>query len=135
MSGDLTLVMLATGGTAALIGAAFLFGFNKAEIIQDEAAARYFVHIHAPDTVPRTIILADDKRSALIITSQNKVLLLTLVGDGPVVRQLNGGDISQVSDTQAIINVRDFGFPKRKFSKDKSALLPIFDALKQGIIA
>lgn len=135
MSGELILVMLATGGTIVLVSAAFLLGFNKAEAIQDEAAARYFVHGYAPETVPKSIILADDKRSALIVTTQNLVFLLTLMGDGPVVRQLTEGDISQLSDQSALINVRDLGFPKRKFLRDKGALLPVFDAFKQGIVS
>ena len=56
MNPELTLVMLATGGTAALVGAAFLFGFNKSEVISTEAAATDLIRNFAPGQEPKTIV-------------------------------------------------------------------------------
>jgi hypothetical protein len=132
MSAELTLVALATGGTIALVSAAYLFGFSKKETIGDDQAVTSLVQSYAPGTRLKTIVVADDKHSALVVTQQNKVFLLVLMGDGPIVREILASHLRKTGDSACQIDVGDFGFPKRKFLKDEQALAPIFSALQQG---
>ena len=75
MNAALTLISLATGGTAALMGAAFLMGFNNNKLIADEAAAKHFVYLYAPDCAPQNVALSVDRRSALVLGSGNDLFL------------------------------------------------------------
>jgi hypothetical protein len=134
MNANLTLVMLATGGTAALIGAAFLFGFNNSKAIADEAAAKHFLYLYAPEAIPTSVLLSSDQANALIATQDNRVFLVAIVGDAVVTRALKARDISPFHDGKVVIAVQDFGFPPRPFKTDKLTLQPILDAFSKGHI-
>jgi hypothetical protein len=132
MSESLTLVMLATGGTAALVGAAFLFGFNKSGFIADKDTAKQLFHRYASDIVPEHVVLSSDKASALMRSYNNRVFLVATLGDGSVTRELNSSNISPYEDGKVLIDLLDFGFPARYFQAEQSALRPMLDALKKG---
>lgn len=132
MSADLILVLLATGGTAALVGAAFLFGFNKSAVIADEAAAKHFLYLYASDIAASFVVLSSDQSSALIASQDNRIFLVTMLGEGAVTRELRAGDISRHSEGDITIDVHDFGFPARHFRADKLALQSILDIHNQG---
>jgi hypothetical protein len=132
MSGGLSLVLLATGGTAALIGAAFLLGFNKSGGFESEAGALECVIAYAPDEKPCQAVLDYNKTSALVLCESQRVYLVIMLGADPSVRHLKVGDITQDRDGHITLDPKDFGFPKRDFYASQSDIKPIFDALKQG---
>jgi hypothetical protein len=134
VNASLTLIMLATGGTAALVGAAFLFGFNRSAGIADEAAAKHFLYLYAQDVVADTVVLSSDQANALIVSDDKRVFLVAMVGDSPVTRELKMSDILPYAKGEVHIDVRDFGFPPRSFRVENHAIQPIFEALNQGAI-
>jgi hypothetical protein len=134
MNANLTLVLLAAGGTAALVGAAFLFGFNRSAVIADEAAAKHFLYLYAQDVVADIVVLSTDQANALIVSNNKKVFLVAMVGDSPVTRELHASDVLPYAKGEVSIDVRDFGFPPRSFRIDEQAIQPIFMALNQGQI-
>lgn len=132
MNASLVLVMLALGGTAALVAAAFLFGFNRSAVIADVAAAKHFLYLYASDIVPSIVVLSSDQTSALITSQDNRVFLVTMLGDSTVTRELKPDNISEKGEGSLWIDVRDFGFPARHFRAEKQALQSILDVVKQG---
>jgi hypothetical protein len=134
MNANLILVLLASGGTAALIGAAFLFGFNRSSAIADVAAAKHFLYLYAPEIMPNHVMLSSDQANALITTQDNRVFLIAMLGDGVVTRELKARDMSAFHDGIVMIDVQDFGFPLRPFKTEKSAVQPFLDAFNKGQI-
>lgn len=128
----MTLVLLATAGTAVLVGAAYLMGFNKTGAIDNEAQALKFVSAFAPNETPKQAVKDDTGASALVLCESLHVFLVTLMGTDPSVRHLQAGDITQTKDGQITLAPKDFGFPKRVFYATQSKLSPILEALKQG---
>ena len=134
MNAATTLVILATAGTAALVGAAFALGFNSSALIADEAAAKHFVYTHSPDLIPTDVVLSEDRKSALVGCEGNRVLLVTMLGDGPVVRRLTPSDVVVSGAGKIQIDVKDFGFPKRDFRANNPGFQAILDTLNKAVL-
>ena len=133
MNGNIVLVLLAAVGTAGLIGAVFLMGFNTPPLIADEAAARHFAYLYAPEFPSQSAILSADQKSALVSATGNILFLVTMLGDGPVVRKLSPRDVIPLTTGVLAIDVQDVGFPRREFRADPIALDAMIAAFKKSI--
>jgi hypothetical protein len=132
VSADLTLLMLAVGGSLGLCSAAFLFGFNKSLKIPDAQSAKQFVSDYCQEAVPNMCVLSGDHASALVVCENSDTFLITMMGDRPVVRQLTAPDILQLDGGNINIDVKDVRFPARIFSAPATLLKPILHTLNQG---
>jgi hypothetical protein len=135
MSGDLTLVMLATGGTAALVGAAFALGFNKSGRFKDDVAAAHLVSTYVPGAMIKQTLISNDQTSALVRSDQDEIYFATFVGDSPVARRLKSTDLTLKPSGYLFVDVKDFGFPVRKLRFNRDALEPMLQLLREGPVS
>jgi hypothetical protein len=115
LSADLLLVILGLFGSGALAFMAFALGFNKNATFSDEQQIKDLLGAYAPDCQAKAIAIAQDRKSALVRSSDNRLFLLSFLGARPVLRSFSQRDIKTIQSGHVRIDLGDLGFPALDF--------------------
>ncbi len=126
MSGALSLVVVALFGTALLVGIAFLMGFSQAGQFASLQAATDVLTSTIANVNPQRALLASNRRSALILCDPQRLFLLVMLGDAPVVRVVDPKDIALRDAGRLNFHFKDIGFPSFDFLAEQSAIEALF---------
>jgi hypothetical protein len=122
MNSALTLVVLGLFGSAALAGLAFVLGFNKNARFDNESDIAQIVSARTQEGQARAIAIASDGICALARTSDNKLYLITSLGDKSVVRALLPEQITYIKQGHVRLAIGDVGVPTLEIYGDPSKL-------------
>jgi hypothetical protein len=127
MTGAISLVVTALAGTALLVLAVFAFGFSQSALIATEDDARTIVAAAAMGVTPTRVALSKDKRAALVACLKERLFLVLMMGDGPVVRLVQLRDIVHQASDHVQIDFRDVGFPPFDFQASDTSISALFE--------
>jgi hypothetical protein len=123
VSSALTLVQLAFAGTAALIVVAYAMKFDRTRSLTDEADVIAALRQSNPDIDVQTIVIAFDRRAALVRDHGKRLFGLFVMGDDVAVRTLSDSDVEPLGPERVMIVSSDLGLPKREFSAPAPSLM------------